>query len=68
MWILKNKREGHGDERKHSGQLHKNNSGIKVRRFLNADDENGGNPEDREKGNQVEGGRRVRQWGQLLGC
>ncbi len=68
MWILKNKREGHGDEGEHRSQLHKYNSRVKVRRFLNANDKNGGNPEDREESNQIEGCSRVRQRGQLIGC
>src|SRR5258707_4476224 len=67
MWILKNKRESHGDEGEHRSQLHKYNSRVKVRRFFNANDKNGGNPEDGEESNQIEGCSRVRQRGQVVG-
>src|SRR5271157_3343164 len=58
--VLENEGQGHRDEGQNRGKLHKDNAGIEVCGFLDANDQDGGHSQDGQEGNQVETGGGVR--------
>ena len=58
---------GDSDEHQNGDQLYKDDGGVEVRRFLDADDQDGGDGQDGEKSNQIEFGGGVGSRGKLRG-